>query len=93
MKGDILPKSANAERTEQLERRVYALTSDLQAARDTIARYEAMIWDADEITFEDGGYMRRGAIRWRWRVGDGPMSRFPALTALDAYDALKEATT
>lgn len=74
-----------------------AQEAELQVARDTIARYEAMMAEVvDVIDFADGsGLCYTGT--WTWFEPD-PTSYYghtfnpPCETALDAYDALKEAT-
>lgn len=74
-----------------------AQEAELQTARDTIARYEAMMEYSAGIEFADGSKVfrpcRRGEFhdkRWRYLDWSTRSDGESYLTCFDAYDALKE---
>jgi hypothetical protein len=84
---------------KQLLRIIDAQEAELQAARDTIARYEAMIQDIDmcdglRLLSEEDAWLHLKDFDWGYTRSIGNRRHFGDFydTALDAYTALKEAT-
>ena len=86
-------------REKRLLRIIDAQEAELQAARDTIARYEAMMREMEEV-FLTGAKVNGTGIRglrdcgesWSYFTDSGYTDDPEWKTPLDAYTALKEAT-